>query len=203
MSLKENLPSALSQAQAEMLEVKESGYNPHFKSNFSTLTDLIRASRPALTKYGLSITQYPHSQDGVTYLVTKMLHASGEAIVGQVAIYLKDHTDIQKLGSAISYLKRYAYAAICGLSTSESDDDGNSLSEQQQPRQSYTPQQNNASASEFISSKQAYFLKQVMAKSEGLEQKVLQAYGIASMEQFPWKKVKELKEKLGIVDEDK
>ena len=193
-----NLATALAKAQAEMLIAEENGYNPHFKSSFSSLKDLIKASRSALTKNQIAISQYPDSQDGQTYLVTKMIHSSGEELSGKCLIQLKDPTDIQKLGSAISYAKRYAYASICGLATSEGDDDGNSISEVQ-VKQSHTPE----SKSDYISSKQAWFLKQVMAKTEGLEDKVLKAYGIASMEQFPWKKVKELKEKLGIVDEEK
>lgn len=193
-----NLAAALAKAQSEMLIAEENGYNPHFKSSFSSLKDLIKASRPALTKHGLSIAQYPDSQDGNNYLVTTMLHASGETLSGKCLIQLKDPTDIQKLGSAISYAKRYAYSSICGLATSEGDDDGNSISEVQ-VKQVNAPE----SKSDYVSSKQAWFLKQVMAKQEGLEEKVLKAYGIASMEQLPWKKVKELKEKLGIVDEEK
>jgi len=191
-----NLASALAKAQSEMLIAEETGYNPHFKSSFSTLKDLIKASRPALTKYGLSVTQYPDSQDGYNYLVTKIKHASGQEDGGRALILLKDPTDVQKYGSAISYIKRYAYASICGLATSEGDDDGNTINDIR-PTQISAPE----SKSDYISSKQAYWLKQVMAKTEGLEEKVLKAYGIPSMEQFPWRKVKELKEKLGIVDD--
>src|ERR1700685_254489 len=135
-----NLALALAKAQSEMTSAPKSGYNPHFKSSFSTLDDLIEASRKPLTKNGLSVTQYPDSSEENTYLVTKLKHESGEEEVSRVRIHLKDNTDIQKLGSSISYLKRYVYASICGLAASEGEDDGNSVSSALSPSAGITHQ---------------------------------------------------------------
>src|SRR5215471_3248761 len=94
-----NLATALCKAQAELATAPKSGFNPHFKSSFSTLEDLIAVSRPVFTKYGLSVTQYPDSDNTDTYLITKLLHTSGEYELSRIRIVLKDPTDIQKLGS--------------------------------------------------------------------------------------------------------
>jgi hypothetical protein len=181
-----NLASALSKAQGEMPAASKTGYNPHFRSHFSTLEDLIEVSRPALTKYGLSVCQYPHSDNDSTYLVTKLKHSSGQEEVSQVKIFLKDPSDIQKLGSAMSYLKRYAYASICGIATSENEDDGNSVS---QPSES--------KPSDTVSPKQLALLRARLSDKKELEKKICTHYKISSLEQLPWKYMNEV---VGILD---
>lgn len=176
-----NLSHALSRAQSEMGTAEKNGYNPHFRNNFSTLEDLIDASRPALTKNGLSICQYPHSEEQDTFLVTKLKHSSGEEEVSKVRIVLKDPYDIQKLGSAMSYLKRYAYASICGIATSESEDDGNSVSSDTETK-----------SSDQISAKQLGLLKMKIAGKQDLERKICAHYKIDSLDQLPWKKMNEV-----------
>jgi hypothetical protein len=126
METKDNLYAALSRAQAKYKGVEKSGANPHFRSKFSTIDDLINATRQALTAEGLSVLQYLQSEDGDYYLITKLCHDSSTTEVSKAAIYLKDKTDLQKLGSAMSYLKRYNYASICGIGGNEIDDDGES-----------------------------------------------------------------------------
>ncbi len=181
-----NLASALSKAQGEMSAASKNGYNPHFRSNFSTLEDLIEASRPALTKHGLSVCQYPHSDGDHTYLVTKLKHASGQEEASQVRIVLKDPSDIQKLGSAMSYLKRYAYASICGIATSENEDDGNSVSQSSEQK-----------PSDVISAKQLALLKARLSDKKELEKKICTHYKISSLDQLPWKNMNEV---VGILD---
>lgn len=171
------LASALAKAQAEMKSAEQNGYNPHFKSNFSTLEDLIMASRPALTKYGIALTQYPHAEQGQSYLITRMMYEQ-EAIESKILISLKDPTDIQKLGSAISYLKRYAYAAICGIATSEADDDGNDISA--------------SSAPETINPKQLGLLKAKIGNRPEIEKKIVTQCQINSLDQLPWRRMNDI-----------
>lgn len=176
------LCSALAKAQAEMKPAQKTGYNPHFKSSFSTLEDLIEASRLVLTKNGLSVCQYPHSEGENTYLVTKLKHASGQEELSMVRIVLKDPSDIQKLGSALSYLKRYAYASMCGIATSEGEDDG---------EYSRTEQVDNKS-SDAVSPKQLGLLRMKINGNVELEKKICAHYQINSLEMLPWKKMNEV-----------
>ena len=184
--MEDNLASALAKAQAEIGPAAKTGYNPHFKSTFSTLEDLINASRNALTKNGLSVTQYPDSDQDTTYLVTKLKHASGQDEVSKVKIMLKDPTDIQKLGSALSYLKRYTYASICGIATSEGDDDGNEISQ---------PQAYNAT-SDKISYKKVALLREKIGTRKDIETKICDHYKITSLEQLDWRKFDEVMARL-------
>lgn len=174
-----NLASALCKAQAEMEAAYEGGYNPHFKSSFCRLTDLINASRPSLTKYGLSVSQYPDSDADGTYLVTQLLHASGEKIVSKVKMVLDKPSDIQSFGKVMTYLKRYAYAAIVGIAIAdEQDDDGNSVS---------TPQ---TSSTDYISDKQLALLIQKLPIKPEAESELIKKYG--TLKQIPWKKFNDI-----------
>ena len=74
------LNAALSKFQAECGGVSESGKNPHFKSDYSTLSDAWKASRELLGKHGLSVLQMPvGGEEGAKiYLVTRLNHSSGQ-----------------------------------------------------------------------------------------------------------------------------
>ena len=61
------------------------------------------------------------SEDGKLHLVTRLLHESGEWIE-DTAVCPMPKQDPQGLGSAMTYLRRYSLASICGLY--QEDDDG-------------------------------------------------------------------------------
>jgi hypothetical protein len=116
--------AALAKAQAEMRIAGTNSENPYFKSKYADLADIVRASRPALTKYGLSVIhQILPNDEGQNILHCILCHSSGQFIRTQMRI-LPLKNDIQALGSCITYLKRYSYAAIVGVITSDEDDDG-------------------------------------------------------------------------------
>lgn len=115
---------ALAKAQSEMQTASLNAENPYFKSRYSDLTEIVRASRPALTKHGLSvIQQILTNSDGQSILHTILGHVSGQYIETQMRI-LPPKSDVQSLGSYLSYLRRYAYASIVGVTTGNEDDDG-------------------------------------------------------------------------------
>lgn len=121
------LASALVAAQKEMPRVERTGVNPHFGSKFVTLDHLISKTRPVLAKHGLSIVQQLDTSDtGAPALTTTLLHESGELLASTLPLPLV--TDMQKLGAAITYGRRYAWASVLAI-CDEDDDDGNSVSE--------------------------------------------------------------------------
>ena len=192
-----NLASALCKAQQAMESAYEGGYNPHFKSKFCRLTDLINASRPALTAHGLSVIQYPNSDSDATYLVTVLMHSSGEKIVSQVKMVLDKPSDIQSFGKVMTYLKRYAYAAIVGIAIADDeDDDGNSISVQSNPLVGNPGQNVTPSGSNCISEKQYGMLKAILKGDEQIEAKICAHYKIESLDKLPWKHMQEVVNKL-------
>lgn len=118
-----DLYAALAKAQSEMDMAGKTSANPFFKSKYADFTEIVRASRPALTKHGLSVIQKTQQDDqGRIILITKLCHSSGQY---EESIFpIPSLTDLQKLGSALSYAKRYSYAAIVGVVVGEEDDDG-------------------------------------------------------------------------------
>jgi len=116
--------TALAKAQAEMKTAGTNNTNPYFKSKYADLADIVRASRPALSKNGLSvIQQILPNEDGQNMLHTILGHISGQWIETRMRI-LPTKQDIQSIASYITYLRRYSYAAMVGVVSSDEDDDG-------------------------------------------------------------------------------
>lgn len=122
-----NLAAALVAAQKEMPAVDKTG-----KSNFGahiTLDHLIARTRPHIQKHGLTIVQYPAVLDtGQPALRTILLHESGESIQADAPLFLGEKHNMQELGKAITYARRYGWGAVLGISTEE-DDDADSISQ--------------------------------------------------------------------------
>lgn len=120
-----NLAAALVAAQAEMENANKNATNPHFKSHYADLAEIINTAKPVLTKHGLTVVQFPGFADGRAELETVLLHKSGEWMAGTAGAPLQKH-DPQGVGSALTYLRRYAMAAVCAIA--QEDDDGNAAS---------------------------------------------------------------------------
>lgn len=119
------LAGALVQAQAKMPAVAKDSENPHFKSRFTSLDALVAATRPILNEHGLAIAQFPmtNPDTGFPMLRTTILHGpTGEQLSADTPLYLP-RNDMQAFGAAVTYARRYAWAAVLGIA-SEEDDDG-------------------------------------------------------------------------------
>ncbi len=121
------LAKALLEAQKNMPDISKDATNPHFKTKFASLDNILREIRPVLNDAGLTVTQWP-SFDGISgrhTLTTRITDAaSGESMEDQMFLS-PGKDDMQSLGGAITYARRYALSAIFGLAT-DTDDDGNS-----------------------------------------------------------------------------
>lgn len=113
------LAKALVAFQAEMESISKDAVNPFYKSKYASLDSIIAAIKPGMKKHGLAFVQMP---DGDS-LTTIILHETGQFIRSTARLIVKDQTP-QGLGSAITYMRRYALSAALGLAT-EDDDDGN------------------------------------------------------------------------------
>lgn len=130
------LAAALSKAQAEIKASSLDGKNPHFKSEYSTLTAIWDACRDALTSNGLSVVQTTDNDDAETVLLeTTLLHSSGQWITGRLKMK-PAKADPQGVGSALTYARRYALAAIVGVAPE--DDDAEAATSRQPARAKQT-----------------------------------------------------------------
>jgi len=118
------LYSSLVQALAEMANPKKIANNPFFKSKYATLEDTLAIASSTLAKYDLAVMQLNVSRETDSVLVTRIIHKSGAFLEdGGVPLKLKDQNDAQKLGSAITYARRYGLQSMLGMCGE--DDDGN------------------------------------------------------------------------------
>jgi hypothetical protein len=120
------LVTALAKAQAEMQNAPYNQTNPAFKSKYADLASIRDATIPALAKHGLSLFQMTKLNGEGMSLVTRLAHSSGQWIESTYPLPIADRPHI--MGSAITYARRYSWAAICGIAA-EADDDGNEAQE--------------------------------------------------------------------------
>ncbi len=120
----EELAKALVKFHAEVPAITKDADNPFFKSKYASLGNIISTIAKPLSENGLAVTQFPANEDELT---TILMHTSGQYLQATVKITPKDKTP-QGIGSAITYMRRYALSAVLGLSTDE-DDDGNAATQ--------------------------------------------------------------------------
>ena len=140
------LSEALARAQAKITGAKKDSANPFFHSHYADLASVWDACRVPLTENGLAISQSPMTeylgdpqivtvkaasgQDRSVVkiatklsVVTRLSHASGEWLEGTVSAMLPSG-DPQSVGSAITYLRRYALASMVGVAPEDDDGEG-------------------------------------------------------------------------------
>jgi hypothetical protein len=100
--------------------------NPHFKSRYFGLSDLLDIVKPTFAKYGLCIIQTPKTQDGILSVTANIYHKSGQIWNMESMGVKAESINLHAIGSALSYLRRYQLATICGVAAELDDqDDGN------------------------------------------------------------------------------
>lgn len=117
------LAAALAKAQGQIEGAKKSSSNPFFKSKYADLAECWNTCREALTANGISVIQMPEeiNENGRLNITTMLAHSSGQYITSTLTMTVTK-LDPQAIGSAITYGRRYALAAMVGLA--QEDDDG-------------------------------------------------------------------------------
>ena len=115
------IATACAAAQQDIENIEKTGKNPHFRSSYATLPDVLAEVRPKYAKHGVAIIQCPVNVDSNIGVVTRFVHSSGQWIEGLVYV-APGKFDAQAVGSVITYLRRYALMAMGCVSGA--DDDG-------------------------------------------------------------------------------
>jgi hypothetical protein len=124
-----NISKALLQAQTNITFAGKNARNPHFKNTYADLTAVIDAIKSALNDAGIVFMQTPSpSESGTLALTTRLIHAETGEYIEDTGVCPLPKSDPQGYGSAMTYMRRYSLASICGLY--QDDDDG----EQARPR---------------------------------------------------------------------
>lgn len=134
---------ALANAQGEFGELKKTakvtvypkarqdGYKPPaYDFWYAPLDKIIEATRPALTRHGLTVTQPPCGGDIVR---TMLCHADGARM--ETIMYIPAYRDIKDMGGFITYIRRYAQSAILNVAADDdADDNGAAVGADTAPR---------------------------------------------------------------------
>ena len=114
----------LFEAKKEIGKITKDSKNPFFKSNYLSLNGLLDAVEEVLAKQELILLQ--PIVDGK--VITRITDTEDNKELVYSEIELPSIQDPQKLGSAITYYRRYTLQSLLGLQAE--DDDGNSATKQ-------------------------------------------------------------------------
>jgi len=112
----------LIRAQAACEPLFNNSVNPHFKNRYADLGACIDACKSAFHKNNFAILQVNDHDHYGQFVNTILLHQSGERFGSKVYLSLS-RQDMQGLGAAITYARRYGLLGLVGLAAE--DDDGN------------------------------------------------------------------------------
>lgn len=118
-----NLAKAMASAFPEIEGAVKDKTNPHFRTKYADLGNVVDAIKPALSKHGLWFCQVAHNIPDHAAIETIIVHASGESMSTGVVAIPVSKADAQGFGSALTYARRYSLSAAFGVAPS--DDDGN------------------------------------------------------------------------------
>jgi len=121
MSKQLSLNQKLFNLQQEIGAISKDANNPFYKSKYFDINSLIKQLQPLLKKHKLLLTQ-PVLGDSVETKITCI--DTEQSVISN--LQLPQISDPQKLGSCITYFRRYTLASLLGLQAE--DDDGNAAS---------------------------------------------------------------------------
>ena len=135
--MKENIYLKLFKLQSELGSISKDATNPFYKSKYFDINSLIGQLKPLLEKHNLLLLQ-PITDNQVRSIIFDLDGGSVES-----SMPLPNDLDAQKLGSAITYFRRYTLQSLLALQAI--DDDGNLAIKKSKPKLiNNTPQFKNA-----------------------------------------------------------
>lgn len=118
-----NIATSLAAAQAGMGVLQKNSKNNHFDSDYADLSVVTAVCLPPLNAEGVAVIQPLGRDEHGSYVETKLIHgATGEFLACKIYLAV-DKNNMQGLGSAITYARRYGLMCMTGLAPA--DDDGN------------------------------------------------------------------------------
>jgi hypothetical protein len=125
-----DLFAALAAAQAEVENANKNSANPHFRSRYADLAEVLNSVRPVFAAHGIAIVQAPSFDGALVTVTTALVHGSGGRITSELSC-VPAKSDSQGVGACATYLRRYSLAAMAGIA--QEDLDGNDSAHNQPP----------------------------------------------------------------------
>jgi hypothetical protein len=132
-----SIATALASAQMNMGKALKQANNPHFRSKYADLGNVMDACLPALNEAGIAVIQPAGEDEHGRFVDTILIHGeSGESLASRVPLIVQKN-DMQGYGSAVTYARRYGLMAMAGIAPE--DDDGNAASKAAPKREAPKP----------------------------------------------------------------
>lgn len=166
---------AMQAVQEEIRPVVRDAQNNHTQSKYAKLESIDRAIRPIYTHHGFSLTFGARTDaPGSLTITCECMHREGHTahyeLPGSLDATNKAKTDIQALGSTITYLRRYLTCLVWNVVLTNEDDDGNYGS----------------CSADALSQEQLNKLLDLVADMpEATKQSFLRYMGVSALEQIP------------------
>jgi hypothetical protein len=142
------IATALAKAQANMGKALKQANNPHFRSKYADLGNVMDACLPALNEAGIALIQPTGEDEHGRYVETILIHGeSGESLTCRVPLIVSKN-DMQGYGSAVTYARRYGLMAMAGIAPEDDDGLAASKAPPKQDQRQQKPQETDAEAIE-------------------------------------------------------
>ena len=116
------------------------------KRKYADLQSVLEAVREGLTANGLAVIQAPMPADNGIKLRTTLAHKSGQWMASELCLPQDKMGGVQGMGSALTYARRYALAAMVGIA--QDDDDGETAMQESRKAEKQRVQQTRQQAAE-------------------------------------------------------
>jgi hypothetical protein len=185
-----NLLTAIAKAKQEFKPIERSGYNPHFKSRYATLDRVLSAIDESLTRHDLVLMQPTLVRDGQTIVKTVIYHtASGEEISSE--LLLPSNLEPQKMGSAISYYRRYGLCSLLAIVADEDDDGNATLSKPKVATVQKLPTEGERKAKAIFET-----MKAVGLQKDDVIQLAIEEYQTTDIRSLDWTQIKYMQQRM-------
>lgn len=134
--------------QMKVTSISKDSENPFFKSKYFDINKLLEIIKPVLNEMNIVILQPLRSVEGRPALGTVLIDTEADKVLSDTTITLPDLQDPQKMGSAITYYRRYSLQSLLGLEAE--DDDGNLASNKVKEEVKLPPKSKEISKAEKI-----------------------------------------------------
>lgn len=153
-----------------------------FSHRYAELTQMLSIARPLLSRHGLSVSQLPYTDNSKVGLETVLMHTSGQYLSTSLVIDVleaKGMNTCQRIGSTLSYLRKYAYMSILGFTQRGEDDDAESAEEKPKFKQREANQE-----TQRVSSDDVEALKIQIGLTKSSIEEMLKYYNISALEEM-------------------
>jgi len=120
---------ALTKAQKEFNTPEKDATNGYLGNKYASLKSCLNTLKPTLHDNGFALTQEGGKDEFGHFIDTKFIHETGDSFSSRIYLEL-DKSNMQGVGSAVTYAKRYGLLSLAAMEPDENpdDDDANKAS---------------------------------------------------------------------------